>query len=404
MGTPRYLQDARCRSLETRVTAHGHDDDDRHWVALDDTVFYPDGGGQPCDVGAIRSDTGDESRVTGVERVGDVIRHYLERPPAGVIDAASVVAEIDWARRFDHMQQHSGQHLLTAICDDRFGCPTTAFHLGETYASIDLDTDRLSRRKMDEIEDAVNAAIRDNCAISARVESRSDVEALIEAGRVRSRGLPEHVADDVRLVEIDGIDLNTCGGTHVGSTAELQACRLIDTEKAKGATRLRFLFGERLVRWTRDAAAREAALRTTLGVPAEDLVDTVAQWADDRRSTAKRLERTETEYATALGRSLAREPGDLVAAHLAGRDAGFIRRAAEEATRDAPEKTVVLFGDDGTAAFFQIALGERATGDAAELGKRVLDTLGAKGGGKGRAFQGRGPDASRIPDALAQVT
>lgn len=173
---------------------------DRWEVLLADTVLYPESGGQPDDHGTVAGQA-----VRGLRKeVGGVV-HVLEAPVEGEVEV-----RLDWARRFDHMQQHSGQHLLSAIAEDRFGLPTTAFHLGRERSDVELDGD-LDAVRRDALEDAVNAVIREDRPVRVR-----EVEPEEMAGMpVRSRGLPEGFTGKVRLVEIAGADLNKIGRAHV---------------------------------------------------------------------------------------------------------------------------------------------------------------------------------------------
>jgi alanyl-tRNA synthetase len=164
--------------------------------------------------------------------------------------------------------------------------------------------------------------------------------------------------------------------------------------------RLKFLFGERAVARMRAQDAWEASLKEVLGAGPEAFAEVAAGWDRDRRALRKALGQTEAELADALAVSVAAAPESLVIRHLAGRDAGFLRRLAGAVLEAAPAKTLALFGDDGAAAFFLVATGATAEHDAAELGARVATALGGKGGGRGGSYQGRGPDAARIPAAM----
>ena len=130
---------------------------------------------------------------------------------------------LDWPRRWDHMQQHTGQHLLTAVASDRFGWQTTAFHLGGEVSDVELAVPSLASADLRALEDVIAEEIRRQRAVSARRVSRETYQAL----PVRTRGLPADISGEIQLVEIEGLDLNTCGGTHLRSTAEPQGpCRL----------------------------------------------------------------------------------------------------------------------------------------------------------------------------------
>jgi Ser-tRNA(Ala) deacylase AlaX len=200
------------RELITEVvragTENGHP-----YVVLADTICYPEGGGQPADRGRIAG-----IEIADVRTVDGEVRHFLAGPPP----AGQVTIELDWERRFDHMQQHTGQHLLTAIAHERFGWATTAFHLGANVSDVELDASSLAAEGLQALEEAVATEIRAGRTVIARRVSPEEYASL----PVRTRGLPEGHQGAIRLVEIAGIDLNTCGGTHLRSTAEVEGLKL----------------------------------------------------------------------------------------------------------------------------------------------------------------------------------
>ncbi len=225
-----YEREPGRREAEAEVVAAG-EQGGRPFVVLSDTLFYPEGGGQPADRGTIAG-----VAVLDVQRAGGTIRHLLERP----IAPGSVRLALDWERRFDHMQQHTAQHLLSALAEDRFGWKTTAFHLGPAVSDIELAVPALAEETREALEEAVAAEIRAARPVRPRRVTREEFERL-EA--VRTRGLPDGHAGEVRLVEIEGVDLNTCGGTHLASTAEIEALHLLASEPMRGGTRLHFAAG-----------------------------------------------------------------------------------------------------------------------------------------------------------------
>lgn len=153
-----YERDPYRRQLETQVVGCGKEGG-RPFVLLKDTILYPEGGGQPSDRGRLN-----EAVVLAVRRVGAELRHYVDAP----LDLAPACLELDWSRRFDHMQQHTGQHLLTAVALDRLGSRTTAFHLGEVRCDIELDTPALAAEDLEILEEAVAAEIRAGRPVRSR--------------------------------------------------------------------------------------------------------------------------------------------------------------------------------------------------------------------------------------------
>jgi Ser-tRNA(Ala) deacylase AlaX len=382
-----YERDPFLRELETEVVSAGTERG-RPYVVLADTILYPEGGGQPADRGRIAGVV-----VEDVQTCGGEIRHFL----AGAAPGGRVRVELDWARRFDHMQQHTGQHLLTALAVDRFGWQTTAFHLGPHVADIELDTPTLAAAQRAELEERVAAEIRAARPVAARRVSPAEYAAL----PVRTRGLPEGFSGDIRLVEIPGIDLNTCGGTHLHTTAEIEGLKLLGTEGMRGGTRLFYVAGGRLRRLLAAHHDRAAQLRHLLGTSDEELVSAVQARLEQLKAAQRAVRGLEEELAVAAGQNLAARRDRVASAHWEGRDLPFLQRVAREYTRLAPDGVAFLTAGSGEAGAFLLCAGERASIDVAAAGRRVAELLGGKGGGSGRIFQGKAAALSQRGEALA---
>lgn len=338
-------------------------------VALADTVLYPEGGGQPSDAGWL-----DDLPVRALRRRADgAVLHHVDRPLHG-----EVAVTLDWARRFDHMQQHSGQHLLSAVAEDRFGLATTAFHLGAERADVEL-AGALEPAVMAALEEACNALILEARPVLIRAVDPAELPGL----RVRSRGLPEGHVGPVRLIEIAGVDLNTCGGTHVRSTAELGALKLLGAERARGGTRLFFAVGGRVRRLLGEALAREAALSRALSVGPEGHLAAVEKLLADAKSAAKERKAQMAELAEALGAALA-AAGPVAALHRPEADLGLLGAIATAARRGRPDQLLLLTGGEQEGVF--LLLGSDA--QLAAVGPAVLAALDGRGGGRGR-LQGK---------------
>ncbi|WP_243301025.1 alanyl-tRNA editing protein [Geothrix oryzisoli] len=384
---PAYERDPYLDHLETRILRSG-EGKGRPFVILEDTVFYPEGGGQPCDLGTVNG-----VAVLDVQKQADGIWHELASPLA---EGPASLA-LDWARRFDHMQQHTGQHLLTAVAQDRFRWGTTAFHLGPRVCDIELDAPAISPGDLERLEEAVAAEIRARREISARWVSP---EAYGQEA-VRSRGLPEGHTGDIRLVEIAGVDLNTCGGTHLRHTGEIEALKLLGTESIRGGTRLFYAAGGRMRHRLGSHEARNAALRTLLGAPDEDLVPALQIRLDQLLALERRHRKLEEELAEYQAAALAARPGPLVEAHLEGKDMAFLQKLARGILAADPAKAVFLTSDQGGQGLFLLSAGEDSRLEVPVAGKAVAALLGAKGGGSGKTFQGKAPGLSARAEALA---
>lgn len=231
-----YYDDSHTRRFEALVTER-LDHEGRPAVILNQTYLYPTGGGQPHDTGWLNG----VEVVDVVTRSGDLaVIHILNAPlPA----TNTVQAEINWARRFDHMQQHTGQHILTQALVQLCEANTVGFHLSPETVTIDLDKTDLTADQLSQAERLANQVIWENQPISARIYQT--VEEVRAAG-VRMRRLPDHIATDgLRVVEIGAFDATACGGTHVRATGEIGLLKLIKTEKRGDKFRVEFKCGGR---------------------------------------------------------------------------------------------------------------------------------------------------------------
>ena len=363
--------------------------DDGTWlVTLADTILYPEGGGQPSDTGTI-----DGVRVTHVSRdASGALVHRADGP----IDAGEVVVEVDWGRRYDHMQQHTAQHLLTAVAQDRFGWATTAFHLSEGRSDVELDAASLSDDDLAALEEAVNAHVRAPRDVRSRLVEPADLPGL----GVRTRGLPEGFAGPVRLVEIDGVDLNTCGGTHVATTAELQAVALVGTERMRGGTRLYFLAGGRVFQALTAARERERLLTRVLSVGPEQHAAAAERLAAEAKEAARDRRALLAELAEAAGAAVATAPGPAAAWHRPDGDLPLLGAVARAALERRPDLLLLLTAGDREGVFL-LAGPDAAVSAAAP---RVAALLEGRGGGKGGRYQGKGSRVDRREEALRALT
>lgn len=386
---PAYERDPFATSLETRVLQVG-EEKGRPFATLEDTVFYPEGGGQPCDLGTLNG-----VAVVEVQKREGEIRHYLGR----AVSEGPASLSLDWARRFDHMQQHTGQHLLTAVAQDQFKWETTAFHLGASVCDIELTAPSISLRDMERLEEAVATEIRARREVTARWVS---AEAYGKEA-VRSRGLPEGHTGDIRLVQIAGVDLNTCGGTHLRHTGEIEALKLLGTESIRGGTRLFYVAGRRARQRLGTHESRNAELRTLLGAPDEDLVSALQIKLEQLLALERRGRKLEEELAEFQAAALAAQPGVFVEAHVEGRDMAFLQKLARGILACDSAKAVFLTADLGGQGIFLLSAGEGSTLDVPAAGKAVAAILGAKGGGAGKSFQGKAPDLRALGQAVAAL-
>jgi alanyl-tRNA synthetase len=295
------------------------------------------------------------------------------------------------------MQQHTGQHLLTAVAADRFGWETVAFHLGAEVSTIEVAAARPARARLLALEEEVAAEIRAAREVTTRFVTREEISSL----GVRTRGLPEEHEGDVRLVEIAGVDLNTCGGTHLSSTAEIELVKLVSAEAHGQTSLLSFVCGGR-------ARARFGALegilselRSVLQAPDTGLAEAARKKLEQLHAAERRVRDLSESLAGARAEALAASPGTVLSEHVPEADIGFLQEIARAFVPRAPGKALLLTGGTGESGAFVLALGESLPGDAPALGRGVADALGGRGGGSGRVFQGRAGALSHRENALA---
>jgi len=347
--------------------------EDRYAVIVERSLLYPEGGGQPADRGTIGG-----VAVLDVQKDGSGRVCLTTDAP---VAAGEHVVEVDMVRRFDHMQQHTAQHLVTAVASDQFGRNTVSFHLGTESCSIDLDGP-LSGRELRALEDLVNEEIRLNRPVTGRVVSIEEYEAL----DVRSRGLPAGYVGDVRLIEIAGLDLNTCGGTHVSRLGELQLIHLVGTEKIRGGVRLSYLAGGRALRRLRETTRRTGELNRALKCGPSEHLAGVRRLLDDAKASARTRKQLLSELGQAIGAGIpGTNPTRAVHIHRPEADLALLRSIADAARDAGHEGPVLLTGGTGTGVFLLDA--EPAL--VAELGPQVAAALDGRGGGRGTRFQGK---------------
>ena len=382
-----YERDPYLRELQVDIIRIG-EGDRRPYAVLDDTILYPEGGGQPADCGWLN-----EVRVVDVQWVEQSIHHYLESP----LPAGPARLSVDWGRRYDHMQQHSAQHVLTAIAADRFGWQTTSFHLGERNCDIELDSPSLSEADLLTLEDAAMEAIRAGLPVDGHRVSPEEYARL----DVRTRGLPEGHHGDIRLVEIEGIDLNTCGGTHVRSTAEIGSIILLRTEPMRGGTRLHWIAAGRVQRRLAEHESRTNALRSLFETSAEELVSVATLRLEELRDAMRRMRAFESSLIDQAAEGLISRGEGVVEAHFKGMDGAFLQKIARRFAASAGARVALMTAASDDGNFFVLAAGEECPLDVTVAGPEVAEVLGGRGGGSRQFFQGKAGSLEKRSAALA---
>lgn len=347
-------------------------------VVPDCTVLYPEGGGQPSDAGTI-----DDVAVTALRKRKDgAIVHTVSRPLDG-----QVTIRLDRARRFDHSCQHTAQHLLTTLASRIFNYQTLSFHMAQDVCDLELGHTNIPPEHLMRLEDEANALILQDLQVTARWVSAEEYGRL----DVRSRLLPKDLTGPFRLIEIEGVDLNTCGGTHVSRLGELQAIKLVGTERHTRGTRLFYIAGARVRRRFQEVLDRERAMSEVLSTgPTEQLASATAMTNElaSLRRVNKALREDLAVYVShdLAGRAVRPGDGQLAYVTYAHPDADVTHlREVATAVRALDPSLIVLGIGGATGAFVLVG----PDGAVAAIGPKLAETLGGRGGGRGGVFQGR---------------
>lgn len=376
-----YYQDCYLREFRARVvdTADGG-----RRVYLDRTAFYPTSGGQPFDVGSLGG-VGVLEVIDEEDRIG----HLLEAP----LGVTEVQGHIDWERRYDHMQQHTGQHLLSAVLEELFKIRTVSFHLGAEVSTIDVDAPSLAPEQLERAEERCAEVIAQARPIQITFEEASE---SLDLRKASTR------TGTLRIVSIVGADRSACGGTHVSTAAEIGMVLTGKTEKIRGTTRLEFVCGRRALRRARADYRLLASIGRALSVPPEQSPELLAGMIERNKS----LEKTTQGLAAELAR---REGKELYFETTPGPD-GIRRMAQRGPIDDAMRARAQAFAAGAKAVFLAIcdqppSLLLAASGDsgvhAGDRIKAAVTASGGRGGGNQQVAQGSVPDSQALARAEA---
>jgi alanyl-tRNA synthetase len=387
-----YYRDARLREFRARVIDRASVNG-RPAVELDRTAFYPTSGGQPHDQGWL-----DDARVIDVVDTGRVIQHILDRDPPGI--GTQVAGRIDDARRFDHTQQHTGQHVLSQSFEVTAGLRTVSFHLGASSSTIDLDRAGVAVATVQEAEAIANRVVFNDRAILIHFVAADDV------GRFGLRK-PTEREGEIRIVEVDGFDRSACGGTHVERTGQIGPIKVRRWERRGETTRVEFLCGWRALG---DYAARLETTRflaERLSVADAELREAVVRSLDELEQTRDALSRASDGLLDAEAeRLLANATPVLTDSSVRLVRAVFSDRSPDELKRlalrlIARPATIALLASSGNRTHLLFARSENVPSDVARLLRDVAPLVGARGGGTPALAQGGGPPSSEVEAALA---
>jgi alanyl-tRNA synthetase len=375
--------DARVVDVTARVSG---------WTALvlDRTAFYPTGGGQPSDTGTLNG-----ARVVECIDDGDNgVLHVVQGAAPSRGDA--VRGRVDWSRRLDHMQQHTGQHILSQALVKLFNAPTRSFRVLETSCQIDVELNNPATDLIERAVELANNVIWENRAITIRnVTSGESAELPLRKEPARD--------GDLRLIEIEGFDLTPCGGTHAYRTGEVGIIAVRSWERAKGLTRIEFVAGMRALADYRKAnkSAREVAALFSTG--RDDAPQLAAQMVEEHKELNRRIRALEELAAAAEAEKLLATARDgVISAIFDGRDAESLKKLAQALIAH-PQTIALLASRDHDTARLVFARSADAVGDMNTLMREACALLDGRGGGKPEIAQGGGKRVERLQEALTHA-
>ncbi|HXP07396.1 MAG TPA: DHHA1 domain-containing protein [Acidobacteriaceae bacterium] len=362
-------------------------------IALDRSAFYPTSGGQPHDTGVLTATSSGgallEAPILAVEE--DDQGEVWHTTPKPLLAGTPVRGYVDWSRRRDHMQQHSGQHLLSAVVYRQLGAATVSFHLGEMTSTIDLARETISPEELERVEDAVNEIIAENRAVTMRTIPRVEAEMLLAAGTLHK--LPDRKGD-IRLIEIDEIDVNACGGTHVEATGQIGALLIRGTERVRQGVRVEFVCGIRAMVTARQDLTTLTRTAATLSVGRLDVTDAVDRLLAEGRAANKARQKLTEELAgyqaSSLLLELSSQTGRKVLQRtFADRDAGYLKLLASRMIASGSEICVLLASTQEEPARVIVAASPDQKVDCGTLLRDTLAVYGLRGGGSPTMAQGQ---------------
>lgn len=364
-------------------------------LALNRTAFYPTSGGQPFDTGQLSAPSLDGTALKVlVEQVEEdeqgAVWHFVRQP---LVAGTLVEGQIDWERRFDHMQQHTGQHLLSAVFSRELQAPTVSFHLGESTSTIDLASEPLAHESLERMERIVNEIIGEDRQVTARDVPRGEAEAMLAAGLLRK--LPDREGT-IRLIDIADYDKNACGGTHVRSTGQIGGLHVRTVERVSRGVRVEFVCGLRAVRAAREDFVILRETSALLSTGAAELAPAVARLLAEGKTNARERQKLREELAEFQAAKLAmEEPIEnglrLVVRTWKDRDRDYVKLLASRTAIAAPQIAVIFCAQDADPVRVFVARSSDLNFNCGQILREALAHLGLRGGGSPVLAQGEVP-------------
>jgi alanyl-tRNA synthetase len=380
-----YYTDSYLRDFEADIVERA---DGGRRIYLDRTAFYPTSGGQPCDTGTLGGNA-----VVDVVDEGERVAHLLADP----LDWNRVSGAVDWDRRFDHMQQHTGQHLLSAALHEALGHATISVHFGRESSTLDLDTPAIDHARLVEAESRANRLVAENRPVEVSFEEAGSADGLRKAAERQGT---------LRIVTIRDLDRSACGGTHVRATGEIGPILVRKSERVKRNVRLEFLCGARAVRRARGDLDLLTRLAGQLSAAPDELPALVEAQRAELKEAAATLRELEENLAALRARDLyaASTPdGSGVRSIVVLQERGPIDRLRPLAQAVAGMPRALFVGRTADPPALLVAASADSGVDAGQLLKRSLDAVGGRGGGNARVAQGTAASDSALAAAVEAI-
>ena len=369
-------------------------------LALNRTAFYPTSGGQPFDTGQLSAVSLDGTALmVPVEQVEEdeqgAVWHFVRNP---LVSGTFVEGQIDWKRRFDHMQQHTGQHLLSAVFWRELQAPTISFNLGESTSTIDLASEQVTHQSLERVERIANEIIGEDRQVTTRDLPRGEAEAMLAAGQLRK--LPDRQGT-IRVIDIAYYDKNACGGTHVRSTGQIGGLQVRAVERVSRGVRIEFVCGLRAVRAVRADLAILRETSALLSTRATELASTVGRLLTEGKANAKQCQKLREELAVFQGAKLAmEEPIEsglrLVVRAWRDRDRDYVRLLASRTAIAAPRTAVIFSANDSDPVRVFVARSSDLEFNCGQILREALAHVGLRGGGSADLAQGEVPAEQEV--------
>jgi len=397
MSEQLYYNDPHLSRFEARVLQQRHEG--KRWaVILDRTAFYPEGGGQPADRGTLNG-----IPVLDVQKKGEEICHYLGEPLTEATGDTVVRGTIDWPRRFEFMQQHTGQHIISASLIEAAGHRTVSAYLGEHYTAVEIDSDDIREEEIEAAEQLANKRVTGNLPVQIHWISPQEAE------HYHLRKPPPDV-QRLRIVQIEGVDAAACAGIHVATTGEVGLIKYNGLEKIRGRLRLHWLIGERAYMDTREKDRLVAALNRELTCGTEDILPSVRDLRGKIREREQRISQLEKTLAEQRVRSLleqaeTRNGVRLVLENFSPEDSSFVQAVFQKLLDHPNSVTCILVRRNGNVQW-RVGCSEDLDLPWKQILPELFPLIEGKGGGRGRSWQGVGanPEGAKLfLDALRKA-